>query len=141
MGYTIANETITNEIRKTHQFMTFSVNTPIQFALSEYMKSPEHYLHLGSFYQRKRDLFLNAIKGSSWVPAPCHGSYFQSLGYENISNLPDREMAEKVTRQHKVASIPNSAFYQDKTDNKSLRFCFAKEDQTLERACEILKKL
>jgi methionine aminotransferase len=141
VGYTVAPQYLTQEIRKTHQFITFSVNTPTQFALAEYMKTPDHYLHLGRFYQRKRDHFLEGIKGSSWIPSICHGSYFQSLNYENISTLTDKAMAEMVTRKHKVAAIPNSAFYQDNTDNKSLRFCFAKEDQTLERACRILREL
>jgi methionine transaminase len=141
VGYVIAPKQITAEIRKAHQFVTFSVNTPVQLALAEYMKTPDHYLNLGSFYQQKRDYFLNGIKGSSFEPLACHGSYFQSLSYKRISGLPDREMAEELTKKHKVASVPVSAFYQDKTDNKLLRFCFAKNDNTLDRAIEILRKL
>jgi methionine aminotransferase len=141
VGYVIAPKNITAEIRKAHQFVTFSVNTPVQLALAEYMKTPEHYLNLGSFYQQKRDYFLSGIKGSSFEPLACGGSYFQSLSYKTISNLSDRDMAEELTRKNKVASVPISAFYQDKTDNKLLRFCFAKNEQTLDRAIEILRKL
>jgi methionine aminotransferase len=141
VGYVIAPKHITTEIRKAHQFVTFSVNTPVQLALAEYMKTPEHYLNLGSFYQQKRDYFLAGIKGSSFEPTACYGSYFQSLSYKNISTLSDKEMAEELTKKHKIASIPVSAFYQDKTDNKLLRFCFAKNEQTLDKAVEILRKL
>lgn len=141
VGYVVAPSMMTAEIRKAHQFITFSVNTPVQLALAEYMKTPNHYLNLGSFYQQKRDYFLQGIKGSSFEPLACQGSYFQSLSYTGISNLPDREMAEELTKRHKVASIPVSAFYQDKTDNKILRFCFAKSEQTLDRAVKILIKI
>ncbi|WKZ59929.1 MAG: methionine aminotransferase [Cyclobacteriaceae bacterium] len=141
VGYAIAPEALTREIRKTHQFITFSVNTPVQLALAEYMKTPTHYENLGSFYQQKRDYFLQGIKGSSFEPMPCHGSYFQSLSYKNISSLPDRQMAEELTIKHKVASVPVSVFYNDKTDNKLLRFCFAKSEQTLDQAMEILRKI
>lgn len=141
VGYVVAPPHITAEIRKAHQFITFSVNTPVQLALAEYMKTPEHYVNLGSFYQQKRDYFLQGIKGSSFEPLACYGSYFQSLSYKNISGLPDREMAEELTKKHKVASIPVSAFYNDKTDNQILRFCFAKSEQTLDKAIEILRRL
>lgn len=141
VGYAVTPEYLMKEIRKTHQFITFSVNTPVQLALAEYMKNPEHYSNLGKFYQQKRDYFLDGIKGSSFEPIPCHGSYFQSLSYQGISSLPDREMAEDITIKHKVASIPVSVFYNDKTDNKLLRFCFSKNEKTLDKAVEILRKL
>jgi methionine aminotransferase len=140
-GYVVAPENLTREIRKTHQFIVFSVNTPVQCALAEYMKNPDHYLHLGKFYQQKRDFFLEQIKGSSFEPLACHGSYFQTLSYRNIANKPDVEMAEELTQKFKVASIPFSVFYKDKTDNRLLRFCFAKKEETLAKACEILRKL
>ncbi len=140
VGYAVAPAKLTTEIRKAHQFVTFSVNTPVQFALAEYMTVPDHYLNLGSFYQQKRDYFLNGIKGSSFEPMGCHGSYFQSLSYKSISGLPDMQMAEELTKKHKIASVPVSAFYQDKTDNKLLRFCFAKQEKTLDQAIEILRK-
>lgn len=141
VGYVVAPETLTRELRKTHQFITFSVNTPVQLALAEYMKDPRHYVTLGKFYQQKRDYFLQGIRGSSFEPMACHGSYFQSLSYSAISSLPDRQMAEELTIKHKVASVPVSAFYHDKTDNHLLRFCFAKSEPTLDRAMEILRKL
>jgi methionine aminotransferase len=140
VGYAIAPARLTTEIRKAHQFVTFSVNTPVQLALAEYMTVPGHYLNLGSFYQKKRNYFLDGIKGSSFEPMECHGSYFQSLSYKAISGLPDMQMAEELTKKHKIASVPVSAFYQDKTDNKLLRFCFAKQEKTLDQAIEILRK-
>ena len=140
VGYCVAPATLTTEIRKAHQFITFSVNTPIQLAFAAYMKDPEHYEKLGSFYQQKRDYLLQGIKGSSWEPVACHGSYFQSLSYKHISQSPDGEMAEELTKKYKIASIPVSVFYNDKSDNKLLRFCFAKNEKTLDQAIEILRK-
>ncbi|RAW02998.1 methionine aminotransferase [Pseudochryseolinea flava] len=139
-GYVVASEKITREIRKTHQFIVFSVNTPVQCALAEYLKTPQHYESLGQFYQQKRDYFLNGIKGSSFEPLACRGSYFQLLSYKNVSAKGDVAMAEYLTKEFKVASIPISVFYQDKSDHQILRFCFAKKEETLARACEILSK-
>ncbi|MCU0382676.1 MAG: methionine aminotransferase [Cyclobacteriaceae bacterium] len=139
-GYVVASESLTKEIRKAHQFMVFSVHTPTQVALAAYMQNPEHYLSLGKFYQRKRDLFLQTIQGSSWQHSPCKGSYFQLLSYKNFSNEKDTTLAEEITIKHKVASIPVSVFYATGEDHKVLRFCFAKKDETLERAGSILKQ-
>jgi methionine aminotransferase len=141
IGYVVAPENLTCEVRKTHQFTVFSVNTPVQWALSEYLKDESHYRDLGKFYQKKRDFFLDQIKGSSFEPMPCRGTYFQLLSYKNISDKPDFEMAAWLTINHKVASIPISAFYKDKSDNKLLRFCFAKKEDTLEKAGKILRAL
>jgi methionine aminotransferase len=141
IGYAVAPEKLSTEIRKTHQFITFAVNTPVQLALAEYMRNPDHYLHLGNFYQRKRDYFLQGIKGSSFEPVECHGSYFQTVSYRSISNLPDKEMAIDLVKNHAIASIPVSVFYNDKTDNRLLRFCFAKNEATLDQAISILRKL
>ena len=141
MGYVSAPAHLMEEIRKTHQFIVFSVNTPIQLALAQYLKVPEHYESLGAFYQAKRDFFLQRLKGSSFVPLACKGSYFQILSYDNISAKSETEMAEELTRKYKVAAIPVSVFYQDKTDHKTLRFCFAKREETLERACDILRTI
>jgi methionine aminotransferase len=105
------------------------------------MRNPDHYLHLGNFYQRKRDYFLQGIKGSSFEPIECHGSYFQTLSYRSITNLPDKEMAIDLVKNHAIASIPVSVFYNDKTDNRLLRFCFAKNEATLDQAISILRKL
>jgi methionine transaminase len=140
-GYTVAPPELSAEIRKAHQFIVFSVNTPTQHALAEYMQDRQHFENLGKFYQAKRDLFLSRIKGSSFEPLPCHGSYFQILSYKSISDKPDVEVAEEFTKRVKVASIPVSVFYKDKTDHRLLRFCFAKKDETLESACEILRKI
>jgi methionine aminotransferase len=141
VGYAVAPENLTREIRKAHQFITFSVNTPVQLALAEYMTNPEHYLHLGTFYQKKRDFFLDQIQGSSLKPIPNHGSYFQLLSYDSVSDKKEAEMAEWMTKEKKLAPIPVSAFYQDQADHKLLRFCFAKSEETLERAGAILRKL
>lgn len=141
VGYVVAPANLTTEIRKAHQFITFSVNTPVQLALAEYLKTPSHYEGLGNFYEKKRDFLLERIKGSSFEPLKCHGSYFQLLSYKGISSKADIDMAEEMTKKHKVASIPVSAFYSDRTDNHILRFCFAKKEETLERATEILRKL
>ena len=141
IGYTVASEELTREIRKTHQFITFSVNTPIQFALAEYLNDPENYLNLGKFYQQKRDFFLNQIKGSSLKPLPCFGSYFQLLSYDGVSTKNEMEMAAWMTKEKKLAPIPVSAFYKDGSDQKLLRFCFAKSDTTLESAGKILRMI
>jgi len=141
MGYVAAPAYLMQEIRKTHQFIVFSVNTPIQLALAEYMKIPAHYESLGAFYQKKRDFFLEQMKGSSFVPLACLGSYFQILSYAPISKISEVEMAEELTKKFKVASIPVSVFYQDKSDHKILRFCFAKKEETLEKACAILRTI
>lgn len=141
VGYAVAPEYITREIRKTHQFITFSVNTPVQLAMAEYLATPAHYLELGKFYQQKRDFFLQQIKGSTLQPLPCSGSYFQLLSYQATSGKDDNAMAEWMTTEKKLAPIPVSAFYQDKTDHKLLRFCFAKGEETLEKAGAILRKL
>lgn len=141
VGYIVAPDYLMAEIRKTHQFIVFSVNTPVQLGLAEYLKAPEHYEGLGSFYQAKRDFFLEQIQGSSFVPFKTYGSYFQLLSYGNIGTKPDFQMAEWLTRELKVASIPVSVFYQDKTDNRLLRFCFAKKEETLEKAGKILRNI
>jgi len=140
-GYVVAAEHLTREVKKTHQFITFSVNTPVQLALAEYMREPAHYQQLGNFYQKKRDFFRNEIKGSSFELLPCSGSYFQVVSYKAISNQPDQAMAEEITKKFKVVSIPLSVFYKDKTDHRLLRFCFAKKEETLMKACAILREI
>lgn len=141
MGYVVAPEYLSREVRKTHQFIVYSVNTPIQYALAEYLKTPEHYTSLGKFYQEKRDFFLAQMRGSSFEPLKSEGSYFQVFSYRNLSDKPDVEMAEEMTKKHKVACIPVSVFYKDRTDNRLLRFCFGKKKETLEKAVRILRKL
>ena len=141
VGYAVAPEPLTREIRRTHQFITFSVNTPVQLALAEFMASPANYLHLAEFYQKKRDFFLQQVKKSSFQPLPCAGSYFQLMSYTAVSDKPDTVMAEWLTRKHKLASIPVSVFYKDGVQGHLLRFCFAKADDTLQKAGAILNQL
>lgn len=141
MGYVVAPEYLSREVRKTHQFIVYSVNTPIQHALSRYLKTPEHYTSLGKFYQEKRDFFLTQMQGSSFEPLKSEGSYFQVFSYRDLSDKPDVDMAEEMTKKHKVACIPVSVFYKDRTDNRLLRFCFGKKKETLENAVRILRKL
>lgn len=141
MGYSVAPKAITEEIKKIHQFVVFSVSTPVQLAMTEFLKNPEHYTSLPSFYQKKRDLFLELMKKSRFKPLPSHGTYFVTYSYEDISNEPDIAISQRFTKENGVASIPFSVFYGDKTDNKVLRFCFAKEDETLIKAADILCKI
>jgi methionine transaminase len=141
MGYVVAPEYLSREVRKTHQFIVYSVNTPIQYALSEYLKDAANYNRLGQFYQEKRDFFLSQMSGSSFQPLKSYGSYFQVFSYKSISSKGDIEMAEEMTKKHKVACIPVSVFYKDKTDNHLLRFCFGKRRETLEKATAILKNI
>lgn len=141
MGYALAPQKLMKEFRKTHQFVVFTVNTPIQHALAEFMQNEENYKNLGGFYQKKRDYFLDLIKDSRFKTVPSHGTYFQVLDYSDISDLPEMEFAEKLIKEHHVASVPVSAFYHKKTDHKMLRFCFAKKEETLEKAAELLCRI
>lgn len=141
MGYCLAPSNLMKEFRKAHQFIVFSVNTPIQYALAEYLKNENNYLELSSFYQQKRDFFVDRIKSSKFEVLPAKGTYFQLLSYANISNEKDTEFAIRLTKEYKLASIPVSVFYQKNVDEKVLRFCFAKKEETLERAAEILNKV
>jgi methionine aminotransferase len=138
MGYVLAPTNLMAQFRKVYQYMAFSANTPIQYALNDALKERNSYLGLSQFYQEKRDLFQKMIRGSKFEVLNCKGSYFQLLGYKNISDMSDIEFAKKLTIENKIASIPISVFYRMKTDDKVLRFCFAKENETLEKAAEIL---
>lgn len=141
MGYLLAPENIMAQIRKAYQFMAFAANTPIQHAYAEILQNKELYLGLGAFYQEKRDLFRRGLKSSKFKMIDCNGSYFQSVTYEKISEQSDVEMANYLCKEIGVASIPVSAFYMRKTDHKVLRFCFAKSNDTLNKALDILCKL
>lgn len=141
IGYCIGPEALMKEFRKVHQFLVFSVNTPLQYALADYLAESEDYNMLGEFYQEKRDFFSNAIKGSKFSILPSQGTYFQLLSYKDLSDESDTDFAIRLTREHKVASIPLSVFYHSKADHKVLRFCFAKSKETLERGAEILNKI
>ena len=140
-GYCVAPKELTTEFRKMHQFITFSTFTPLQYALAEFLKNPANYNGLPKFYEKKRNIFLNSIKNSKFTFVPSKGSYFQNLCYSEISDEPDYDLAIRLTKEIGVASVPLSAFYHDKKDEKTLRFCFAKDDETLNRAGERLAKL
>ncbi|HTB05517.1 MAG TPA: methionine aminotransferase [Bacteroidia bacterium] len=140
-GYVLAPEKLMTEFRRVHQFMVFCVNTPLQYALADYMKHKEAYIQLGSFYQEKRDYFINLIKGSKFKFTPASGSYFQLLDYSGITKEKDTEYAIRLTKEMGVASVPTSVFYHEPEDNKLLRFCFAKTNETLEKAAEKLCKV
>ena len=141
MGYCLAPEALMKEFRKIHQFMVFSVNTPMQHAIAEYLKEKENFEDLGILFQEKRDFFRELISGSRFQLMDCHGSYFQLLSYQDISEEPDTDFAARLVKEHGVASIPVSAFYSKNTDHHLLRFCFAKKEATLEKAAAALMKV
>jgi len=141
MGYCIAPAQLMEEFRKVHQFNVFSVNHPTQVALAEYLKTPSNYLGLSDFYQEKRDLFLSLLKDSRFQFKPSKGTYFQLLNFENITDESDYDFAVRLTKEQKIAGIPISVFNENKYDTKVLRFCFAKTDDTLKKAAEILCKI
>jgi len=141
MGYCIAPENLMAEFRKVHQFNVFSANTPTQYALAEYLKNENNYLSLPNFYQKKRDIFCDLLKESRFKIIPAGGTYFQLLDYSEITDIKDTEFAIQLTEHNKIASIPVSVFYNSAPDSKVLRFCFAKDNETLEKASEILCKI
>jgi methionine aminotransferase len=140
-GYVVGPANLMKEFRKVHQFTVFSVNTPLQYALAEYLKTPANYNGLPQFYQEKRDYFQQLLKGSKFKVLPCHGSYFQLLDYSAMTDEKDTEYAIRLTRECGVASIPVSVFYNVPQDFKLLRFCFAKEHTMLEQAAERLQRV
>jgi len=141
MGYVVAPEHLMIEFRKVHQFNVFCVNTPIQYALATYLKDENNYLNLPAFYQSKRDVFVEAIKGSKFKVIPSHGTYFQLLDYSAISDMPEFDFAVWMTKEKGLASIPVSSFYHDKKNQQILRFAFPKEEETLIKAAEILNNI
>jgi len=138
VGYCVAPRALSAEFQKVHQYLTFAVNTPVQLALAEFMARKEEYLGVPAFYQAKRDLFLELVRGSRFRAVPSAGTYFQMLDYSGITDEPDTDFAVRLTREHGVAAIPPSVFYNGKDDNRVLRFCFAKRDETLKKAAERL---
>ncbi len=142
MGYCVAPKALTTEFRKVHQFVNFTSNSFLQHALAEFMRdSPEHPLELGSFYQRKRDLFCSLLADSRFSLLPSEGTYFQLLGYAGMTDENDQDLAARWTREAKLATIPVSVFYADAADYKMLRLCFCKDDSTLRRGAEVLASL
>jgi methionine transaminase len=141
LGYAISSPELMKEFRKVHQFNCFSCHTPSQAALAKILQKKELYLSLGPAMQRKRDYFGKLMSATKFTPLPSFGSYFQIYKYDRISDESDKAFAIRITKEYGVASIPVSAFYQSGTDNKVVRFCFVKKDETLERAAEKLMKI
>lgn len=140
-GYCLAPQNLMKEFRKTHQYMVFCSNTPVQYALAEFLENKDNYNYLGGFYQQKRDFFLDAIKGSRFKMIPAKGTYFQVLDYSAISEEDEMSFATRLVKEFGIAAVPNSYFYSKPQNNHTLRFCFAKTDETLEKAAEILCKI
>ncbi len=141
VGYVAAPASLTAEFRKVHQFNVFTVNTPVQHGLAAYMADPQRYLTLPAFYQRKRDLFREGLARTRFRILPSEGSFFQCVDISAVSELGEAEFCQWLTREIGVAAIPLSAFYGDGFDQRVVRFCFAKKEETLRTALERLAKL
>ncbi|OYU42949.1 MAG: methionine aminotransferase, partial [Burkholderiales bacterium PBB4] len=141
VGYVAAPATLTHEFRKVHQFNVFTVNTPMQYGLASYLSDPKPYAELPAFYQRKRDLFRQGLAGTRLHLLPSEGSYFQCVDISEVTDLGEAEFCQWLTREIGVAAIPLSAFYGDRLDQRVVRFCFAKRDDTLHAALQRLSKL
>ena len=141
LGYCIAPVDLMTEFRKVHQFNCFSCNSPMQFAIADFLKDPASYNSVGPFLQKKRDYFLHCMQQTRFKPIASNGSYFQLFNYSEISEESENDMAIRVTKDFGVATIPTSAFYKNGKDDKVLRFCFAKKEATLEEAVNRLIKL
>ena len=141
VGYVAAPKALTAEFRKVHQFNVFTVNTPVQLALAAYMGNAEPYLSLPSFYQRKRDLFLEGLRKTRLKPLHTAGTYFQCVEYGAVSDLPEADFCQWLTKEIGVAAIPLSAFYEGGFEQGIARLCFAKKDETLQLALQRLQTL
>ena len=141
LGYCVAPAALTSEFRKVHQFNCFSCNTPAQVGLAEYLKQRDSYLSLPTFFQQKRDYFIELMKQTRFTLFHSAGSYFICASYEKITDEPDKEFCIRMTKEVGVATIPVSAFYQSGKDDKVIRFCFGKNEETLSRSVERLLKL
>jgi methionine transaminase len=141
LGYIVGPANLMHEFRKIHQFTVFSCNHPVQLAIADYLQDAETYMGLAQFYEQKRNLFLQVIEGSSFRALKCEGTYFQLLSYADISTEKDVLFAERLVCEKGIATIPISVFYNTLLDEKVVRICFAKKDETLIRAGELLKKI
>jgi len=141
VGYVAAPASLTDEFRKVHQFNVFTVNTPVQHGLAAYMADPQPHLQLPAFYQRKRDLFREGLKRTKFNILPSQGSYFQCVDISEVSDLGEAQFCKWLTTEIGVAAIPLSAFYGDGFDQRVVRFCFAKKEETLNNALERLARL
>lgn len=141
IGYCLAPADLTKEFRKVHQFNVFCVNTPVQYALAEFLKRKDEYLKLSEFFQNKRDFFIKGMENTAFKVIKPQGSYFLLADYSDISDMDEFEFSKWLTILHKVAVIPVDAFYKIKQDQKLVRFCFAKKEETIENAVNRLAKL
>ena len=141
LGYCVSPSAFMKEFRKVHQFNCFSCHTPSQVALAKFLSNKDSYKKLGGFLQKKRDYFQELMEQTKFTPLPSYGSYFQCYKYDRISDERDMDLSIRVTKEYGVASIPISAFYNSGKDNKVIRFCFAKKEETLEQAVEKLIKI
>ncbi|GAO42281.1 methionine aminotransferase [Flavihumibacter petaseus] len=141
LGYCVAPKALTAAFRKIHQYNCFSCHTPSQVALAGFLKDKDQYLSLGAFFQEKRDFFFKGMEATRFVLKPSFGSYFACATYNRITDLPDAQFAGVLVKDHGVATIPVSAFYQDPSGHHLLRFCFGKKQETLEKAIEKLTRL
>ena len=140
IGYCVAPEHLMQEIKKVHQYLVFSVNSIAQVAINQYLE-PEKLQELYKFYQQKRDSFRSFLSESKFKLLPCEGTYFQVASYSEISDENDLDFTKKLVSEFGVAAIPLSVFYENKTDNRLIRFCFAKDDETLQMAAEKLRRI
>lgn len=141
-GYALAPAYMMSEFRKMHQYVVFAVNTPIQYAITDYLNKYPDLSGLAEFYQKKRNYFVDKIRNSRFKVIPSKGTYFQLLDYSSISGQNDQEFTEELIKRHGVAAIPLTPFYQNEDENiKILRFCFAKKNETIDKAAKILCRI
>ncbi len=140
-GYCLAPANLMKEFRKVHQFIVFCSNTPVQHAIAEYLQDRNNYENLEELYQKKRNYFVKLIKNSRFKIIPSLGTYFQLLDYSNITDEPEMDYAIRLIKEFGIGSVPVSSFYNKPVNNSTLRFCFAKTEETLEKASEILCKI
>ena len=141
IGYILAPEQLINEFRKVHQYNVFCVNTPAQYAIAKYLQNIQDFSETSTFFEEKRNYLRSALLETPFELLDCEGTYFLSANFGSISDMLDKDFCYWLTKEHKVATIPFSAFYKDKTDEKVIRFCFAKKQETLDQAIEQLIKL
>lgn len=142
MAYCVAPDALSSEFRKVHQFVTFTSNSFLQHAIADFLREcPGHHLELPAFYQQKRDTFCRLMADTRFRFTPSAGTYFQCVDYSEVSDMQDREFCNWLTREAGVAAIPMSPFYEQAPDTRIIRFCFCKDDSTLENAADILRQL
>lgn len=141
MGFVLAPEALTAELRKVHQWVVFAVNTPVQHAVASFLEDEENYRSLSAFYQAKRDHLVKLLQGSRFQIIPSYGTYFQLLDYSDISDEKEMDFAVRMTKEYGLATVPVSPFYHAEVNNRTLRVCFAKKEETLDKAAEILCRI